>query len=66
MQDMVPSVEGYLPQQPARPSGEQTDVQGIDISPTLADNTLLEMPRHDMMSHVKYDLPEQLVRPSGE
>ena len=60
---MVPPVEGYLPEQPARPSGEQTDVQGI---PTPADNTTLEMPRHDMMSHVKDDLPEQPVRPSGE
>ena len=63
---MVPPVEGYLPEQPARPSGEQTDVQGIDVSPTPADNTMLEMPRHDMMSHVKDHLPEQPVRPSGE
>ena len=48
MQDMVPSVEGYLPQQPARPSGEQTDVQGIDMSLTPANNTSLEMPRPDV------------------
>ena len=48
MQDLVLPVEGYLPQQPARPSGEQTDVQGIHMSPTPADNTLLAMPRHDV------------------
>ena len=45
---MVPPVEGYIPEQPARPSGEQTDVQGIDMSPTPADNTLLAMPRCDV------------------
>ena len=45
---MVPPVEGYLPEQPTRPSGEQTDVQGIHMSPTPADNTLLAMPRPDV------------------
>ena len=48
MQDLVLPVKGYLPQQPARPSGEQTDVQGIHMSPTPADNTLLAMQRHDI------------------